>query len=202
MLTRADLPLFPILDTDAYITRSGVWVYAGSAAGSWTIAKITAGPRADDAQLYFVRVRPAAGPLTVTTTGGDNFYYAGTTSSTLTIPPGQGAVIVPSSGGTWEVLFMQAPRYQAVKTSSAATLTLARDAAVYVNTGAAATWTLPALANNAGLTYKIKNRGTGAVTLQCAGADQLYDTAAQTSISIAAGATVTVVNDGSYWLSA
>lgn len=199
MISRADLPLFPILDTDAFLTRSGVWVYAGSAAASWQIAKITAPPRSD-AQLYFVRVRPTAGPLTITTTGSDVFTYAGANVSSITVQPGQGVLITPSNGGAWEVFFASAVNYQAVKTSSAATLTLARDASMYVNTGAAATWTLPTLANNTGLTYKIKNRGSGAITLQRAGTDQLYDTAAQTSISIAAGATVTIINDGAYWL--
>jgi hypothetical protein len=199
MIPKADLPLFPIIDTDAFITRSGVWVYAASTAGSWTISKITAGPRSD-AQLHFVRVRPTAGPLTITTTGSDTFYYAGASLSSITIPPGQSALITPASGGNWEVFYLSAALFQAVKTSSTASLTLARDASVYVNTGAAATWTLPAVANNAGLTYRIKNRGTGAITLQRAGSDQLYDTAAQTSISVAPGASVTVINDGTYWV--
>jgi hypothetical protein len=40
-------------------------------------------------------------------------------------------------------------------------------------------------------------RGT---TAQRAGTDNLYDAATQTSISIAAGTTARVVNDGTYWL--
>ena len=201
MLTRADVPIFPILDTDAYITRSGVWIYAAAAAGSWTIAKITAGPRADDAQAYFVRVRPAAGPLTITTTSTDTFAYAGAYVSSITVQPGQSVLLVPGGGSVWEVFFASAPTFQTVKTSNTTTLTLGLDAAVFVNTGAAATWTLPALANNTGLTYRIKNRGTGAITLQCAGADQIYATSAAASISIAAGDSATVTNDGTYWLS-
>lgn len=83
---------------------------------------------------------------------------------------------------------------------NSATRTLSRDASVYVNGGGITTWTLPALSNNTRLTYRIKNRGSGVITPQRAGTDQLYDTAVVTSISVASGASVTVINDGTCWL--
>lgn len=82
--------------------------------------------------------------------------------------------------------------------SSAATLTLAA-LDDYVFNGTTTTWTLPVLASSQGIHYHIKNAGSGAITLQRAGADQLYDAAAVTSISIAAGAAKTIVARASFW---
>lgn len=70
----------------------------------------------------------------------------------------------------------------------------------YVFTGTTDTWTLPALAGNTGVRYWIKNRGSGNLTIARAGSDELYDTAARTSITIAAGQGCYIENDGSYWL--
>lgn len=82
--------------------------------------------------------------------------------------------------------------------SSANTLTLGTNAQ-YVASGTTTTWTLPDLATTVGRVYFIKNRGSGALTLQRAGSDNLYDTSVVTSISIPAGEARIIGNDGTYW---
>lgn len=199
--TKADLPVWVTTDTDAHVSKMGRWVYAGTSAGAWTIAPASPSPRSGDAAWYWISVRGTAAPLTLNRTLADTFNAAGGSLTSITIQPGQSVLLVPSGGAAWEVHGWQPSLTQSVNVSGASTLTLARDASVYVFTGTTTTWTLPALANNTGLTYRIKNRGSGAITLQRAGSDQLYDTAAQTSITIAAGASATIINDGTYWLS-
>jgi len=199
-LHKNDLPVWVTTDTDAHVSKAGRWVYAGTSAGAWTIAPAAPAPRSGDAGWYWISVRGTAAPLTLNRSNSDVFNAAGGSLASITIQPGQSVLLVPAGTAAWEVHGWQPSLAQSVNVSSAATLTLARDASVYVFSGSTTTWTLPALANNTGLTYRIKNRGTGAITLQRAGTDQLYDTAAQTSISIAAGGQATIINDGTYWL--
>lgn len=89
-----------------------------------------------------------------------------------------------------------------VVSSSATSLTLIANVSqvVYVFTGSsAATWTLPAVANNAGITLVLINRGTAIVTVQRAGSDNLFTSAAVTSIVLGPNMTCQLVNDGTYW---
>lgn len=81
-----------------------------------------------------------------------------------------------------------------------ATLLLLNTKEFYVFTGTTSTWTLPAISGNTGIKYWIKNRGSGNLTLQRAGSDNLYDTTTQTSITISAGQSAYIYNDGTYWL--
>lgn len=200
MLTKNDLPVFLIVDTDAHISKAGVWVYAGTSAGSWTVPPALPSPRALDSQTYFVKVRATAGPLTLNRSNADTFAYGPSSPTSITVQPGQAVLLTPGTSNVWDVSFLTPTAVNTVSVQAGATVTLARSASVYVNNGAATTWTLPALANNTGLTYRIKNRGSGAITLQRAGTDQLYDTAAVNSITIAAGASTTVINDGTFWV--
>ena len=200
-LHKNDLPVWVTTDTDAHVSKAGRWVYAGTSAGSWTIAPASPTPRSGDAGWYWISVRGTAAPLTLSRSNADTFNAAGGSLTSITIQPGQSVLLVPSGSAAWEVHGWQPSVAQSVNVSAAATLTLARDASVYVFTGTTTTWTLPTLANNTGLTYRIKNRGSSAITLQRAGSDNLYDTTTQTSISIAAGASATIINDGTYWLS-
>ncbi len=88
-----------------------------------------------------------------------------------------------------------------VVTSAAGTLTLDSSATTYVFTGTTTTWTLPAVSGHTGWSFRIKNRGSGNLTLQAAGSDNIYSTSAVSSVVIAAGdKTVTIDNDGTYWL--
>ena len=83
---------------------------------------------------------------------------------------------------------------------SGTTLTLT-DGGVYVFTGSSGTtWTLPELSRENDIAYFIKNRGSATITLQRAGSDELYNTAAVTSISITAGQAALITNDGTYWI--
>jgi hypothetical protein len=81
--------------------------------------------------------------------------------------------------------------------SAAETLTVGRPAYIYTGTGG--TWNLPPIPTNANEPLPIKNRGSGTLTLQSNSGSQIYNTAAQASITVAAGASVNLVNDSTYW---
>lgn len=106
--------------------------------------------------------------------------------------------LIQLSSGT-NYIYLQGRVKQILVENSASTLTLA-NARYYVFTGTTTTWTLPDLLTNVGLEYTIKNAGSGNITLQRAGAiDQIYNTAATNSITVAPGASVNVVAGNSYW---
>lgn len=106
MFTRTDLPTFLIADIDAHISRTGVWVYAGTGVAAWTIAPAAPTPRAPDSQSYFIKVRGNAGALTINRSNADNFAHGTGLVSSITLQPGQSALIVPSAPNIWEVLFL------------------------------------------------------------------------------------------------
>jgi hypothetical protein len=88
-----------------------------------------------------------------------------------------------------------------VVTSAADPLALDNTATHYVFTGTTATWTLPTVAGHTGWFYLIKNRGSGAITLNSnAGGNDIYNTVAVASFTINAGAAFIVANDGTFWL--
>lgn len=107
-ITRADLPAFLISDVDAHVTKTGVWVYVGGGAGSWTIAPASPVPRATDSQTYFIKVRASAGALTLNRSNADTFAHGAGNPTSITLQPGQSALLVPISGAVWEVLFLPA----------------------------------------------------------------------------------------------
>jgi len=91
-------------------------------------------------------------------------------------------------------------RIISVAVSSAGTLTLGNSHS-YVFSGTTTTWTLPSVSGNTGVIYFIKNRGSGNITLNSsAGGNDIYDTSATSTITIAAGASKILQNDGSFWL--
>jgi lysophospholipase L1-like esterase len=61
------------------------------------------------------------------------------------------------------------------------------------------TWTLPTLSEHPGKVYFIKNAGSGNLTVQRSGSDNLYDTSSVTSITIAAGASRMIIAGSSFW---
>lgn len=93
--------------------------------------------------------------------------------------------------------------YPRVTTSSTGTLTLTISATKsqewYIFTGSTTTWTAPAVSGNSGRTIYIKNRGSGAITLNSANTNEFYNTAATSSTTIAAGAVFVMRCDGTYW---
>lgn len=99
----------------------------------------------------------------------------------------------------YDDLFMLTQRYRHT-VSSATTLTL-KEGGVYVYTGATTTtWTLPELSREGEISYFIKNRGSDTITLNRAGSDEIWDTSAVNSLSIVAGASYLLTNDGTYWI--
>ena len=89
---------------------------------------------------------------------------------------------------------------EAITVTAADPFTVTNTKGVFVATGTTSTWTLPAVSGNTSCGFWIKNRGSGTITLQRAGSDNLYDTTTQTSISITAGQGAYIFNDGTYWL--
>lgn len=84
--------------------------------------------------------------------------------------------------------------------TSSGAVTLDSTRTVYVNTGSAVTWTLPAVSGNTDRIYFIKNRGSGAITLNAnGGATEIYTTSAVTTMTINAGEAFILTNDGTYW---
>lgn len=82
--------------------------------------------------------------------------------------------------------------------SSAGTLTL-DNALHYIFNGTTTTWTLPALGSNSGVSYYIKNAGSGNITLQRGGSDNIYNTSSVTSITILPGEAKIIVGGTSFW---
>lgn len=207
MLTPDDFRLHIFSASTVSINECGLWLYAGTGGGSWTMPvrapSYAAGQtRRSDASVYWVGCMSTAAPLTVNRASTDNFLYGGTTSATITVNPGESVMIV-DDGGYWFVMGgASLPAvYRKTFVSSAGSATLSRAYSAYVFTGVGATtWTLPALASNTGLEFYGKNRGSGDITLQRAGSDQLYDTAAVNSITVTPGSSFHVLNDGTYWV--
>lgn len=109
---------------------------------------------------------------------------SGTSGTILTINAGGALVItVNTVSGTTNVL-ASTSAYQQVFTG-----------------GSGSTWTLPAVTGNAGLTYYIKNRGSASITLNSnAGGNDIYSTSAVNTLTITAGTSIVLVNDGSFYL--
>lgn len=82
--------------------------------------------------------------------------------------------------------------------SSAGTLTLAQRGD-YVFNGSTTTWTLPALGSNLRTVYYIKNAGSGNITLNRAGSDNIYSTSSVTSYTIGAGTSIRLVGGITFW---
>lgn len=93
------------------------------------------------------------------------------------------------------------PNFDFTPLVASTTQTLTVGKPVYAFTGGSTvTWTLPSIASTIGSApFRIKNRGSAALTISRAGSDQIYDTAAVSTISVAAGAAVMLVNDGTFW---
>lgn len=60
------------------------------------------------------------------------------------------------------------------------------------------TWTMPAIGTT-GQRIKIKNKGTGDLTIQRAGSNQLFTDALVNSIILYTGETITLQDDGTNW---
>lgn len=130
--------------------------------------------------------------VTITDGQTGDIVFLGATGGDLTTDPGALAYIVGH-------LHIPSHLFEAISVSAAGTLTLS-SSSIYVFTGTTTTWTLPALSTKTGATYRIKNRGSGAITLNRAGSDELYTTSAVTSLTINAGESYDIIGDGTYWI--
>lgn len=86
----------------------------------------------------------------------------------------------------------------ATTVSSAGTLTIG-SSIVYIFSGTTTTWTLPAVSGTTGRVYFLKSRGSGNITLNSNSGSEIYDTAAQTGITIIPGQAIILISDGTYW---
>jgi hypothetical protein len=90
--------------------------------------------------------------------------------------------------------------------SAAGTLAMSYTSTLFVFTGTTTTWTLPAITPGSniiaiGAIIRIKNRGSGNIILNTnAGATDIYDTAAVNTLTLAAGDSLMLINDGTYFL--
>lgn len=67
--------------------------------------------------------------------------------------------------------------------------------------GAGSTFKFPPVIRTAGSEFVIYNRGSGALKIAATGADKLYSNgAALPEVTLTAGASITAVDDGAYWL--
>lgn len=90
-------------------------------------------------------------------------------------------------------------RIVSVVTSAAGTLTIG-NAEAYIFNGTTTTWTLPAISGTTGYKYIIKNIGSGAITLNSSGGgNDIYDTVAVNTLSIASNSSVTLISNGTYF---
>lgn len=86
------------------------------------------------------------------------------------------------------------------KVTGAGTLTLTTDYSDYIFTGTTSTWTLPSISNGDGVLWRIKNRGSGNITINSAsGGNDIYDASAVSTYTVAAGSAIIILNDGTYF---
>jgi hypothetical protein len=80
------------------------------------------------------------------------------------------------------------------------TLTLTTDYSDYIFTGTTSTWTLPSISNGDGVLWRIKNRGSGNITINSAsGGNDIYDASAVSTYTVTAGSAIIILNDGTYF---
>ncbi|KQU44181.1 hypothetical protein ASG84_12720 [Rhodococcus sp. Leaf278] len=203
-LNKADFPFYTSSATNINITGPGVWfVYGGTA--STVVLPPRAGIPNSDLAIYRIVVAPTAAPVTVSRSSADTIAVGGvTTATSFILNPGESVDMI-HSGLTWVPLFGAIPPAMFRKVApmqTGTTFTLDRSASLFVFTGtAAAAWTLPVLSLNKGLDYTLHNRGTAAITLSPNGADTLtLGAVTASSVVIAPGQIVRVVNDGTTWI--
>ena len=82
---------------------------------------------------------------------------------------------------------------------SAINITLG-NAQFYVFNGTTATWTLPAVSGSTGLTYVIKNQGSGILTVNAnGGSNEIYTILAINTVAVNPGESLTIISDGTYF---
>lgn len=103
-----------------------------------------------------------------------------------------------ASGAWYGQIFRDLEAYRTYTTSST-TQSMSNLYSCWTATGTTATWTLPTPVGNGGLTFFIKNRGSGNLTINAASGNQIYSTTAVASIIVAAGSSVILSSDNTYF---
>lgn len=200
--SKDDFPRYTSSSVNVNVTGPGTWfIHSSSASATVTLPPKSSIP-STDYPVYKIVATSGAAPVIITRASSDTINLGGSTSVTnFTIGPGESVEMIHNGLNWVPVSGSQTPAvYRKFKVVSGTTQTLDRSASMWSFTGSAAsTWTLPALNLNTGLEYIIKNKGSADITLQRAGADNLYTTAAVTSITITAGGSARIINDGAHW---
>jgi hypothetical protein len=129
------------------------------------------------------------------TNGGSGAFDLHQTGGTLNITA---AVSYDSSKTSGTVTPSSPDQLAPLQRVNTASLTTVKNTP-YVYTGSGTTWTLPPVAGNTKSRVTVKNAGTGALTVQRAGSDNIFDTTTVTSVSLAVGDYKEFSCDGTYW---
>lgn len=125
---------------------------------------------------------------TVTDGSGNSMtYFRNSTSYTLQTENGTAWRVIGTSGDVTTVI-----------ESAAGTLSLGGNS-YYVFNGTTSTWTLPSLAGNQGRVYRLKNAGSGNLTIAVSGSDNIWDTSSVTTLTVTPGQAVVIVGGASFW---
>lgn len=155
---------------------------------------------------YFTSTHTIGKPLLITTSGngsnnngGDVIIRPGTFTNGLTtrrtgdwdvdLDPCQQGIVKIRNTTQWNVNVV----------SGSTTITNSFNTWVYTGTGGD-TWSAPIVSGNTGNSWRIKNRGSGSITLNRQGSDNLYTSAATTTLTVNPGESYELIDDGTYIL--
>jgi hypothetical protein len=149
----------------------------------------------DEAELPGSGLRLASPTRPLDQGGGMLLVYSATLRAWVEIGPSD------SSGGARPADANDGPDAAAtLLTSRSVTSAPSLDAGgTHIHAGEDSTWTLPPIASSAQVWLRIKHAGTGTLTLAGSGADSVHTDRAHTSIELAPGEVVELVNDGVAW---
>jgi hypothetical protein len=179
------------------------YVYTGTTTATWTLPAVSG----NTGMQLFLYNRGSA-TVTVQRAGTDNL-YDGTLGSVTSVTMAAGTSLQLYDDGTfWLVVVASTGTSGGAtpltgSTTAATTVTLSATNEYLTYTGSSAsTWTLPAVSGNTGAWMMLSNRGTGTITLASNSGSQIYSgtTGAIASGPLPPGGSVTLVNDGTYWV--
>lgn len=105
----------------------------------------------------------------------------------------------PATGALTKIPVSSFSSTPTITPSSSTSLSLTTSDYYIYTGGSTATWTLPALGGSGKRVINIKNRGSGALTVQRAGSNNLFFASSTTSVTLLTGDGYTFVDDGSFW---
>jgi hypothetical protein len=166
------------------LTSDGIQYFVGSANQTVTL------PAACATGQKYRLINNSTGIITVNASGGSAILANGMASNTDCAFTALSTT--PTTPAGWEAQYGGTN----VTVSAAGTLTLSGGNQVYIFSGTTATWTLPSFAGNVGSNLILENRGSGNVTVNAASGDHIYFNSSITSMTIAPGGSLPLINDG------